>query len=634
MKLKYILPFILFQTIVGFSQKIDFKKSIFTISDSLRQHANTVIRDNKTEVSIHSKKNMTITYSKLITVLNANGNKPFFSEQYDKHKSIKNIKITIYNKFGKIIKKVKSKEIDDFASASDNYTLFTDDRYKYYKYIPKEYPYTIEINYVVKSSNTAFIPKWYAYEYYYTSVQQDAFKITYPEDLTLNYKENNFDFCRIIKENSKGIIQYKTKNLKAITPEPYSPNFSDIFPNAYFGLETFSLAGEIGNASNWNEFGKWMNEKLLRDRNEIPEATKNDIKKLVKGIENPIERAKLIYQYMQNRTRYISVQIGIGGWKPMKAKDVDKLGYGDCKALSYYTKSLLKEANIEAEYTVIYSGDKKNIDKDLVSVQGNHVILMLPTKKDTIWLECTSQKLPFGQTGDTDDRDAMIIQNGIGKIVHTNKYTAKHNQQKIQGDNFIDNKGNLKSKIKISSFGKQYNNHFGIIYKTKKKQIEHYKNLFSTLIDIKIDSVSFENDKKNIVFKEFINLTSQNFAEIIGNDMILKINAYNIYPYLPKRIKNRKQPLYLSTSFFDEDEITIHIPNNFKSTTLPKDIAIKNQFGYYKVSISKRNETELIYKRQLLINEGIFPRAAYNSFRNFIKEVIKSDKQKIILSKK
>ncbi len=75
MKLKYVLLFILFQTIFGFSQKIDFKKSIFTISDSLRQNANTVIRNSKTEVSIHSKKNMTITYSKLITVLNANGNK-------------------------------------------------------------------------------------------------------------------------------------------------------------------------------------------------------------------------------------------------------------------------------------------------------------------------------------------------------------------------------------------------------------------------------------------------------------------------------------------------------------------------------------------------------------------------------
>ncbi len=634
MKLKHIIPFILLQTIFGFSQKIDFKKSILTIPDSLKQNANTVIRNSNTEVRIYSKKNMTITYSKLITVLNANGNKPFFSEQYDKHKSINNIKITIYNKFGKIIKKVKSKEIDDFASASDNYTLFTDDRYKYYKYTPNEYPYTIEISYAVKSSNTAFIPKWYAYSYYYTSVQENNFKISYPDDLILNYKEYNFDKHKITIEKTTNSIKYQTKNLKALIYEPYSPIFSKISPNVSFALNKFSLAGQIGDASNWNEFGKWMNEKLLKNRNEIPEKTKHEIKELIKGIKNPTERARLVYEYMQNRTRYISVQIGIGGWKPMKVKDVDRLGYGDCKALSYYTKSLLNEANIDAEYTVVYSGNKRNIDKKLVSVQGNHVILMLPTKKDTIWLECTSQKLPFGQTGSTDDRDVMILKENSGKIVHTTKYSAKHNYQKTQGSSFIDNNGNLVSNITISSYGKQYNQHYLINYETKEKQIDYYKNKFSNLIDCKIDSITLKNDKKNIVFKESITLSTPNFAEIIGNDMVLNINLYNIYSDLPKRIKNRKYPLVISFGYFDEDEITIHIPNEFKITTLPKDIRIKNKFGYYKASLSQINETQLMYKRSILINEGTFPKTAYNSFRNFIKEVIKSDKQKIILSKK
>ena len=55
---------------------------------------------------------------------------------------------------------------------------------------------------------------------------------------------------------------------------------------------------------------------------------------------DPIEKAKIVYKYMQEKTRYISVQVGIGGFKPMLAKDVDRLGYGDCKALSNYTKAL------------------------------------------------------------------------------------------------------------------------------------------------------------------------------------------------------------------------------------------------------------------------------------------------------
>jgi transglutaminase-like putative cysteine protease len=45
------------------------------------------------------------------------------------------------------------------------------------------------------------------------------------------------------------------------------------------------------------------------------------------------KKAKKIYQYLQNKTRYISVQIGIGGFQPVTAADVDRLGYGDCKGI-------------------------------------------------------------------------------------------------------------------------------------------------------------------------------------------------------------------------------------------------------------------------------------------------------------
>ncbi len=55
---------------------------------------------------------------------------------------------------------------------------------------------------------------------------------------------------------------------------------------------------------------------------------------------------------MQDKTRYISVQIGIGGWKPMLADDVNKLGYGDCKGLTNYTKALLEAVDVPSYYTL------------------------------------------------------------------------------------------------------------------------------------------------------------------------------------------------------------------------------------------------------------------------------------------
>ena len=59
---------------------------------------------------------------------------------------------------------------------------------------------------------------------------------------------------------------------------------------------------------------------------------------------------------MQSRTRYASIQLGIGGYKPAPAMEVSEKGYGDCKGLTNYMSALLKEAGITSYYTWVKSG--------------------------------------------------------------------------------------------------------------------------------------------------------------------------------------------------------------------------------------------------------------------------------------
>ena len=227
-----------------------------------------------------------------------------------------------------------------------------------------------------------------------------------------------FEFKKTIQDQ---LIRYEFANLKAITPENLGPKIGDIAPMIKLAPNKFSLAGVHGEAHNWMEFGKWYNDNLLLGQNELNPKTVAIIQDLVKNVEDPVEKAKLIYKYMQDKTRYISIQIGIGGWKPMPAKEVDALGYGDCKALTNYTSSLLQTVGINSYYTVIWADEKKDIDSEIPVMQGNHAILMVPFAKDTVWLECTNQKVPFGHFGEfTDDRNALVMTEEGGKIIRTN----------------------------------------------------------------------------------------------------------------------------------------------------------------------------------------------------------------------
>src|SRR5690554_7717907 len=103
------------------------------------------------------------------------------------------------------------------------------------------------------------------------------------------------------------------------------------------------------------------------------------MRKLVENESDTRKKAEKIYKYVQDRTRYVSIQLGIGGWKPMNAKDVDRLGYGDCKALANYTKALLDAVDSPSYYSIIHnSPTKRDVTQDFVSMQGNHGILAIP----------------------------------------------------------------------------------------------------------------------------------------------------------------------------------------------------------------------------------------------------------------
>ncbi len=612
----------------------DFDLSFLTIPDSLKTHANAVIRNENTSIEIISQAKMIIRKEVIITILNKLGkDKSYIQLDYDKHTKINNVSVHIYDALGQEIKKIKQNDFKD-VSAVGNGNLYSDNRILYYEYIPVNYPYTIKYEYKITTSNTAFIPDWLPIKYYYTSTQKSIFTLTHPTDIKVYLKEQNLDGYQIKNNPKNNIISYTLKNAKAIEHENLSPIFYDYGPHVKFAINKFHLAGVDGQAENWKEFGKWINDKLLIGRNELPENIKLEIHSLVKETDDKKERARLVYEYMQNKTRYISVQIGIGGWKPMLANEVDKLGYGDCKALTNYTQALLEEADVNSYYTVIYAKRRRNIDNELAAMQGNHAILMVPTKKDTIWLECTSQKSPFGHLGKfTDDRDALVITPEGGKIIHTKKYTNTESKQIINGEYTINQNGNISASAKIKSSGIQYDNHFSIADYDSKEKDTYYKAFFSNINNIKIEKTSCKNDNLNIEFNEEIKFTASNYAVNSGDRMLVRLNAFNVNQNIPKRYRNRKLPLEIQYGFLDIDEVIINLPENYKVESMANNKELTTKFGLYKIEIQTINEQQIKYSRKFLINQGLYTIEDYEKYRKFRKKVNQLDNSKIVLIK-
>ena len=617
-----------------FSQDFDF--DISTIPDSLKKNANSIILFDETNIKFESSKMMIISYKKAVFVLNKFGDRNSqIVVHYDSANEIKNIRAYAYNPFGNEVKNIKKKDFID-RSAADGMSLFNDGRIIYYNYVPISYPYTIYYEYEIESSNTAFIPRWYPFDSYNQGLVKSTYKITYPNDLTIKKLEKNFEKFNITKIDKPSNLSYEINYTTAIKYEELVPHYINLMPWVLMSSNKYRLEGTDGVANNWKEFGKWRYEYLYNGNDKINESTRAYAKKLVQDITDPIEKAKKIYEFVQNKTRYISVQEGIGGWKPMKADDVDKLGYGDCKGLSNYTKALLDAVNVESYYSVIWAGDEiRNVEKDIYSMQGNHVILNLPTENGDIWLECTSQTDPFGYQGTfTDDRDVLVITPEGGKIKHTGIYETKQNFKNTISNYKINEEGGLDAQITIKTGGIQYGQHYRLELKPERDIHSHYKKDYWNYINnLTINSYNFKNNKDSIIFKENINVNADDYAIKSGNRMLFVINTFNRSSFIPKRYTNRKLPFEISRGTIEQDEFEIGLPANYTVEALGNNIKVENKFGQYQFNITKINENKLKYKREFILNEGVYPPEDYEDYRNFRKKITKQDKTKIVLIK-
>lgn len=626
-------PLFLFFCTLSFAQY-----QAIVLDETLTKNANAILRLDEMTIELVSKKEMIVKNKQAVTVLNRLGNQHARTVVgYDSSKKIKSIEIIIYDKLGKPIEKIKKKDFTDI-NAVDGFSLYNDYRQLYYDYTPVSYPYTLEFTYEYVTSNTGSIPSWYFLGGYMKSVEKSKYAITYANAaLRPVIIEKNLESISFEKKEMANSIVYTAQNIEAMKQERLSPSFGKLAPRLMTKINDFHYKGVDGRMDDWNAMGTWIRDRLLVGRDELNEATISEVRNLTADLDDDLAKAKRIYEYVQENTRYISVQIGIGGLQPISAIEVDRVKYGDCKGLSNYTKALLKAVGVDSYYAVVQAGsDKVDFEENFADlVQGNHVILAIPYKGDYYWVDCTSQVLPFGFIGRfTDDRTVLVVTPDGGELVKTTAYINEDNHQRIDANYTIDEEGGITGKASIQTKGVQYDQHFRLDQDPKDEVVKYYKNQWSNINNLVVSDFELNDDKTQVKFKETVDLNASNYASISGNRILFTVNAFNNNDFVPDRYRNRKLPFEIQRGFFDEDEFTIDLPKGYAIEAMPRAKEIETEFGSYRVTYTHDPESNSVrYSRHLLIKKGQYPKEKYNDYRDFRKEIARFDDAQIVLVK-
>lgn len=624
--------FLFFQ--IGISPIFSQDYAAFSIDPNLLSNANAVLRNQSVEISILALDKMRVKTKRVVTVLNAHGEQHVQAyDFYDENSKIKSQEAIVYNSMGEEIEKIKERDFDDRSLVGSN-TLYSDNRLSYLNYTIKDYPITIAYESEVETNSTIFIQPWKPLGSYNLSIQNTSYKLLNPKAIPFRYEERNLEDLDLIKNNSGSELFYVAKNISAVKNEYLSPDISNYSPQVLVALNEFALVGVTGKASNWKELGKWQYDYLLNGKTKLPQETILKLNELTANADTDREKAEIIYNYVQENTRYISVQLGIGGWEPMLAKDVDALGYGDCKALTNYTKALLESQNIPSYYTVVYGGDKTNIDPEFASMQGNHVILNLPLADEDVWLECTSQSNPFNYLGDfTDDRKVLKITPEGGEIISTPNYATAVNLRESNVEIQLDEFGGFSARITRKNSGIPYGNIYGIKNQKEDHQKIYYRENWGHLKELEFSKIAFENNRDSIVFTEKLEVKGTKLASKAGNRLLLPVNFLQAKTFSLPRNESRKLPLVIERGETYKDHFQFKLPAGYKIESIPEPVTIENEFGklILKTSVVGIDETELKVERLLVLNEGNWENTSYSAYREFMNQIKSYTNQKAVL---
>jgi|WetSurMetagenome_2_1015567.scaffolds.fasta_scaffold04981_1 hypothetical protein len=606
--------------------------TVESISPELKKNASAVIRIWDETFEIISPSNAKEHTKAVVTILNQDGR--FFSVyngMTDKFSSTHLEKIVIYDANGKKVKSFGPSRVEAVPAFTIN---IYDDNY-YYRLDPdyRTYPFTVEIETTEDYKGLFQMPSWYFHPCYNVSTEKSVLKVITPANYKLRYYENNNPGkVNITNDGGKLTHVWQAENVSAMLEEPLSVSLEKYTPSVDLAPSDFEIDGRKGNQASWESLGSFI-ASLNKGRTTIEGETENMVKSILATTPDTVEIIRKLYKYLQDKTHYVSIAIGIGGWQPLTAQTVDAKSYGDCKALSNYMKSLLQLAGIKSNYTLVMSGSSEDDIYDFPSAKFNHAILSVPRGADTIWLECTNQYSPFNYLGSfTDDRHVLLITDNGGKLVKTPKYSADQNHLYRKANVTIDPSGNGTADVSTEFSYVFFDQMRGLLYTDQ----EGRKKAITNSIDIPgFTLVNFsvrQPDKDQPVFNESISLKLTKYATLMGDRMLLPVNLMDRVERLPSNVADRKMDIEFKRDRMLVDEVIYKIPSNYSVPSVPSPIEITSPFGHYKAEITV-NGNEVTYKREIRYNKGIYPVSQYQQLLDFYKSVSSADNTKLALKR-
>ena len=450
-------------------------------------------------------------------------------------------------------------------------------------------------------------------------------------------------------------ISLTIKDVPAIKDEPLMPPSQAVSGHLLVRIKP-AASLKFGRAfSSWQDIGLWY-EELSQERRQPDKTVEAKVQELTSGLDHGRQRLERLAEFVQKEIRYVSIQIGLGGYQPHPAPGILANRYGDCKDKATLLTAMLKSAGFDSFYIII------NIDPYSVSPDApvslflfNHVILAIKLADSSLFenseavindpeLGCllifdpTSPYTPLGRLPYYLSGSAgVLVAGGASKLCVLPVARSENNFHRRLGKFVLKADGTLLGQVTESFLGFPADKFRSRLMEADEKdRLRYVENLLNrTISGSFVEDCEFNNMDR---LSEEVRLTyvfkSNSYLKKAGQLLSFKpgILALTEADEIFDQRGARQNPLLFPSPVSRQDEFDIELPEGYEADSCPPPFKLSTDFADYGCQLEPQPEQKLIkIKRWLNLKKTYLEAERFEEVRSFFEAIKANGRNGLLL---
>lgn len=412
---------------------------------------------------------------------------------------------------------------------------------------------------------------------------------------------------------------------------------------SYFGPGTTRTSGD------WRSIGAYY-QQLAQDRAQPNAEITAKAQELIAGKTDFADRAQAIAEYVQH-TRYVGIEIGIGGWQPHAASAIFHSNSGDCKDKATLLAAMLSSVGIHSTWVMVDTR-RGVVSPDLPSMFGDHMIaaIRLPdgyasdrlhaivtarSGKRFLIFDPTWTYTPFGTLESNlqggygvlvDGRDSELIAlpvlaPALNAVVRRATFKLAENGN-LTGEVIERRSGDIAFRRR-----ELFQEH-----SEKDQREEMTRTLGADLGDFTLGASTAENTAA--LTKDFVqrfDVTVPAYARQTGPLLLVRPRVIG-RDSTNLDAKVRIYPVDLHETRMITDDFTIEMPTGWVLDELPEPISLDLGFASYQ-SHTEIKGNSIHYGRTYTVSQVELPKEKYQALRDLVGQIEQDERSQVVLKK-